>query len=70
MVVEQGRWHNKSCPPRRLMLTECEMFGIDTGITAGRARGRRAVRVLRQTLGREGPKQGEQGDLATAPPCW
>lgn len=52
------------------MLTECEMFGIDTGITAGRARGRRAVRVLRQTLGREGPKQGEQGDLATAPPCW
>lgn len=47
MVVEQGRWHNKSCPPRRLMMTECEMFGIDTGITA-RAAGGLAVRELRQ----------------------
>lgn len=52
------------------MMTECEMFGIDTGITAGRARGGLAVRELRQTLGREGPEWEEPGDLATALPCW
>lgn len=61
MVVEQGWWHNKSYPPRRLMLTEYEMFGTDTSITVGCARSGSSVRMLRHTLGREGPKEREAG---------
>ena len=61
MVVEQGWWHNKSYPSRRLMLTEYEMFGTDTGISAGCARSGSSVRMLRHTLGREGPRGREAG---------
>lgn len=48
------------------MLTEHEMFGTDTGITVGRARGGSSVRMLRHTLGREGPK-GREGSWVTWP---
>ena len=43
------------------MLTEYGMFGADTGITVGRARGGGSVRMLRHTLGRAGPKWREAG---------